>query len=297
MELIITLPALCARIFSNTYSNVVQKQLTEGGEPSLKVNCCSYLVLSVFMLPCLPFLALETCNTSFWMPMILSGILAAAGNGCLIKALSRGELSVLGPLNSYKVVVSMIAAFFLIGETPGIPGVTGILLIFGGSFALLRRGDTEQFSLALFLRPEVQYRFYAILCTATEAVFLKKAIAVSAPFTTFAVWCILSALFSTLLYLAAALRNGNFDTLRSTFSLTPRGIVLLLTLAATTGIMQFSTNVVFKGMPVAYALALFQLSALLSVFFGGVLFHEKDIARKLAASAVMIIGAVIILLA
>ena len=297
MELIITLPALCARIFSNTYSNVVQKQLTEGGEPSLKVNCCSYLVLSVFMLPCLPFLALETCGTSFWMPMILSGILAAAGNGCLIKALSRGELSVLGPLNSYKVVVSMIAAFFLIGETPGIPGVIGILLIFGGSFALLRRGDTEQFSLALFLRPEVQYRFYAILCTATEAVFLKKAIAVSAPFTTFAVWCILSALFSTLLYLAAALRNGNFDTLRSTFSLTPRGIVLLLTLAATTGIMQFSTNVVFKGMPVAYALALFQLSALLSVFFGGVLFHEKDIARKLAASAVMIIGAVIILLA
>ena len=297
MELIITLPALCARIFSNTYSNVVQKQLTEGGEPSLKVNCCSYLVLSVFMLPCLPFLALETCSTSFWMPMILSGILAAAGNGCLIKALSRGELSVLGPLNSYKVVVSMIAAFFLIGETPGIPGVIGILLIFGGSFALLRRGDTEQFSLALFLRPEVQYRFYAILCTATEAVFLKKAIAVSAPFTTFAVWCILSALFSTLLYLAAALRNGNFDTLRSTFSLTPRGIVLLLTLAATTGIMQFSTNVVFKGMPVAYALALFQLSALLSVFFGGVLFHEKDIARKLAASAVMIIGAVIILLA
>ena len=297
MELIITLPALCARIFSNTYSNVVQKQLTEGGEPSLKVNCCSYLVLSVFMLPCLPFLALETCGTSFWMPMILSGILAAAGNGCLIKALSRGELSVLGPLNSYKVVVSMIAAFFLIGETPGIPGVIGILLIFGGSFALLRRGDTEQFSFALFLRPEVQYRFYAILCTATEAVFLKKAIAVSAPFTTFAVWCILSALFSTLLYLAAALRNGNFDTLRSTFSLTPRGIVLLLTLAATTGIMQFSTNVVFKGMPVAYALALFQLSALLSVFFGGVLFHEKDIARKLAASAVMIIGAVIILLA
>ena len=176
-------------------------------------------------------------------------------------------------------------------------GLFGILLIFGGSFALLRRGDTEQFSFALFLRPEVQYRFYAILCTATEAVFLKKAIAVSAPFTTFAVWCILSALFSTLLYFAATLRNGNFGTLRSAFSLTPRGIVLLLTLAATTGIMQFSTNVVFKGMPVAYALALFQLSALLSVFFGGVLFHEKDIARKLAASAVMIIGAVIILLA
>lgn len=297
MELIATILAICARIFSNTYSNVVQKQLTEGGEPSLKVNCCSYLVLSVFMLPCLPFPALETCGTSFWMPMILSGILAAAGNGCLIKALSRGELSVLGPLNSYKVVVSMIAAFFLIGETPGIPGVTGILLIFGGSFALLRRADSDRFSFNLFLRPEVQYRFYAIFCTATEAVFLKKAIAVSAPFTTFAVWCILSALFSTLLYLFAALRPGGSATLRGAFSLTPHRIVLLLLLAATTGIMQFSTNIVFGRMPVAYALALFQLSALLSVFFGGVLFHEKEIARKLAASAVMIGGAVIILLA
>ena len=296
MELIATILAICARIFSNTYSNVVQKQLTEGGEPSLKVNCCSYLVLSVFMLPCLPFPALETCGTAFWYPMIISGILAAAGNGCLIKALSSGELSVLGPLNSYKVVVSMIAAFFLIGETPGVPGVIGILLILAGSFALLRRGDSERFSFALFLRPEVQYRFYAIFCTATEAVFLKKAIAVSSPFAAFSVWCVLSALFSSLLYAAVVWRRTGRDGLRTLFSLHSRTVPFLLILAATTGVMQFSTNLVFERMQVACALALFQLSALLSVFLGGFFFHEKGIVRKLAASSVMVAGAVIIIL-
>ena len=296
MELLITILAVFARIFSNTYSNVVQKQLTSRGESSLKVNSCSYIVLSLFMVPCLPFLAHDARGNDFWIPMIVSGILAAAGNACLIKALSKGELSVLGPLNSYKVVVSMAAAFFLLGETPGLSGMLGILLIIGGSFALMRREDSEQFTFALFLRPEIQYRFYAIFCTASEAVFLKKAIAVSTPFTTFAVWCVLSALFSTLLYLASACRFGKNAVPHGLFTIDFRNILLLLFLASTTGIMQFTTNVVFCRMPVAYALALFQLSALLSVFFGGILFHEKGMMRKLAGSAVMAAGAAVILL-
>ena len=296
MRLLITVLAVCARIFSNTYSNVVQKQLTNSGEPSLKVNCCSYLALSVFMLPCLPFSAGNLPGGDFWIPMAVSGILAAVGNACLIKALSRGELSVLGPLNSCKVLVSMAGAFLLMGEIPGISGIAGILLILGGSFVLVRPEGAGSFSFRLFLRPEIQYRFYAIFCTATEAVFLKKAIAVSSPFAAFAVWCVLSALFSTLLYIAAVFRRAGGGALRAAFVLHPRTVPFLLLLACTTGIMQFATNLVFERMQVACALALFQLSALLSVFFGGLLFHEKGIARKLAASSVMVAGAVIIIL-
>ena len=257
MQLLIAILAVCARIFSNTYSNVVQKQLTNSGEPALKVNCCSYLALSAFMLPCLPFSAGNLPGGGFWIPMAVSGILAAVGNACLIKALSCGELSVLGPV---------------------------------------RPEGAGSFSFRLFLRPEIQYRFYAIFCTATEAVFLKKAIAVSSPFAAFSIWCVLSALFSSLLYAAVVWRRTGRDGLRTLFSLHSRTVPFLLILAATTGVMQFSTNLVFERMQVACALALFQLSALLSVFLGGFLFHEKGIVRKLAASSVMVAGAVIIIL-
>ena len=175
--MLLTLLAVFARIFSNAYSNVVQKQLTSHGEPSLKVNCFSYIALSAVMIPCLPFLELEKLGAAFWAPMTASGILAAVGNACLIKAVNCGELSVLGPLNSYKVIVSMIVAFFLIGEIPGLWGIIGILLILAGSFAVMQKKQGESFSVKLFLRPDIQFRFYAIFCTATEAVFLKKTIA------------------------------------------------------------------------------------------------------------------------
>ena len=51
--MLLTILAVFARIFSNAYSNVVQKQLTSHSEPSLKVNCFSYIALSAVMIPCL----------------------------------------------------------------------------------------------------------------------------------------------------------------------------------------------------------------------------------------------------
>jgi drug/metabolite transporter (DMT)-like permease len=49
-------------------------------------------------------------------------------------------------------------------------------------------------------------------------------------------------------------------------------------------------------MPVGYALSLFQLSTIVSVFFGHRFFNEQDIRKKLIGSAIMIAGSVIIIL-
>jgi drug/metabolite transporter (DMT)-like permease len=47
---------------------------------------------------------------------------------------------------------------------------------------------------------------------------------------------------------------------------------------------------------VSYALALFQLSTLLSVFLGANIFQEKDFTRKIVASLIMVAGAGIIIM-
>ena len=62
------------------------------------------------------------------------------------------------------------------------------------------------------------------------------------------------------------------------------------------GIMQYSTNFVFARMNVSYALALFQLSTLLSVFLGANIFKEKNLKNKIIGSVIMVIGAVILIL-
>ena len=70
----------------------------------------------------------------------------------------------------------------------------------------------------------------------------------------------------------------------------------LILLMITTGVMQLSTNYVFNNMNVSYALALFQLSTILSVVFGWKFFDEKHIKKKLLGSFIMLIGAVMLIL-
>ena len=66
--------------------------------------------------------------------------------------------------------------------------------------------------------------------------------------------------------------------------------MLLITLVA---IMQYSTNYVFAKMNVAYALALFQLSTILSVFLGVNIFKEDRLIKKLIRFVFVIIAIVL----
>ena len=67
-----------------------------------------------------------------------------------------------------------------------------------------------------------------------------------------------------------------------------------LLLALTTGLMQLCTIVILGGFQVAAALALFQTSTLVSVLLGWRVFREPAIAQRLLAAAVMMSGAILI---
>ena len=60
--------------------------------------------------------------------------------------------------------------------------------------------------------------------------------------------------------------------------------------------MQMTTNYVFEKMNVGYALAIFQLSTIVSVVLGYKFFKEKDIGKKLLGSFIMVTGSVLIIL-
>ncbi|MDR1479442.1 MAG: hypothetical protein LBJ00_10940 [Planctomycetaceae bacterium] len=69
-----------------------------------------------------------------------------------------------------------------------------------------------------------------------------------------------------------------------------------LGLILSVGLTQAMAVYILAHLYVGYALALFQLSAVLSVFYGWLFFNEKQIYRKLTASIIMVIGSVLIIL-
>jgi uncharacterized membrane protein len=206
--------------------------------------------------------------------------------------LRSGDLSVLGPINAYKALVSLVLGILLIGEIPTAMGVAGMLLIIAGSYVVLESGATptggspfSQFS----RNPGVQLRFAALALSATEAVFLKKALLLSSPLTTFLLWCVLG------LPLAAAAAGVLLrDRLGDQIVLLRRHWRTYLWLALTTGVMQLTTLFAFGTLQVGYALALFQLSALISVVLGYRYFQERHIRKRLLGAAVMVAGAALI---
>jgi drug/metabolite transporter (DMT)-like permease len=210
--MILTSVAIILRVLSNPLGNVFQKQLTNRYNHPLLINFLTFLLLSVFcIIPAIQVRWLEL-PFEFWKYCILAGIVGATGNGFLVKALQCGDLSVLGPINSYKSVVGIIVGIFLLGEIPNLWGIAEVHLV--KEFKRIKIRDISSY-------------FYLVLCIGT---------------------------------------------------------------------MQYTTNYVFDHMEVGYALALFQLSTIVSIFLGYRIFKEENITKKLIGSVIMVAGSVMIIL-
>ena len=210
--MILTSVAIILRVLSNPLGNVFQKQLTNRYNYPLLINFLTFLLLSVFFI--IPEIQVRWLDLpfEFWKYCILAGIVGATGNGFLVKALQCGDLSVLGPINSYKSVVGIIVGIFLLGEIPNLWGIAEVHLV--KEFKRIKIRDLFSY-------------FYLVLCIGT---------------------------------------------------------------------MQYTTNYVFDHMEVGYALALFQLSTIVSIFLGYRIFKEENITKKLIGSVIMVAGSVMIIL-
>lgn len=281
MQAIFNTIFVIVRIFSNSFSNVFQKKLACDGENPINVNFINYLLLSVFSLPLLILCKNTTLGHGFWQYAIFGGIMGAICNCFMALALKRGELSVLGPINSYKAIVGMAFGVFILHEFPNIYGLCGIVLIIVGSYFILE-------SPKALIRKDIQYRIYALIFSAIEAVFIKKVIVLSSITVSFIVSSFLGALFSFLL--VKIFSNQKISIKNS------KHFSMYLVTALCFGVMTFATAYVFKYMNVGYALSLFQLSIILNVILGYKLFREKNILKKFLGSLIIIFGSVIIIL-
>lgn len=266
---------VAVRIVANPVSNVFQKRLTQRGADPFAIIAVTHALLT---LVCLPWAFTRNWPAAFWINVGMSALLAVAGNVLLVFALRSTDLSVLGPINAYKAVVSLLFGAVMIGEVPSAAGLCGVLLIVAGSFAVVDRKEGTVFQRG------VQLRLAALLCSAVEAVFLKKALLAATPEAAFVWWSILG--FPVAWFAAPAIDFRKTINEWRTYTM----------LAATTGMMQLSTLLTFGQLQVGYSLALFQMSTLLSMFFGYRFFNERNIGRRLAGALIMIAGAVLIAL-
>lgn len=278
-----TIIAVILRIFSNPVANMFQKKLSSS---ALFTNFYSYLFMSIACIPFVFNVNWTSFSPEFWIYVFTAGFLCSAGTACSIKAIQIGELSVLGPINSYKSVIGLIIAFLFLKEIPSVTGIIGMFLIIYGS-RFIFDASNEGFSISVFKRKDIQLRFASIIMTGIEAVILKKIILLSSVQVSFYMWCFMGCLYSLIFILVS--KHKFVPILKKQI---PHYAIICLGLAT----MQLSTNYVFERMNVGYALAFFQLSAIVTLIFGVKFFSEKNFKRKLTGSLIMIFGSILIIL-
>ena len=280
------------RIVANPFSNVFQKVLTRKTADPLFVICLPMLVLAAVCIPLYPQ-AHRAIHAGFWSTMLICAVLAVCGNVLIVQALRISDLSVVGPINAYKSVVSLVPGMILLHEFPRAVGLAGIGLIVGGSYFLVDKQVTQprrNLFVRFFADRGIRYRLLALVFSAVEAVFLKRALIASNVLTTFAFWSLLGAGVSIFSIALLSRRNvaGEVPLARKNWK--PYAL-----LAATTGLMQLASLITFQSLQVGYSLALFQISTLLTVILGHRFFSEGHFVQRMIGSTVMVAGAVLII--
>ena len=153
-----------------------------------------------------------------------------------------GDLSILGPINSYKSVVGILIGIIFLHEVPNNQGIIGIILIIYGSYFVL---DTmkEHFSCDLLKNKEMQYRIWAIILTTIEAIFTKRSPFIHPLRYLFFFWCWFGVLFCfTLLFFFKVCFPKELEQIKCSH-LPIYGLPVLCI-----GTMQYTTNYVFSHM-------------------------------------------------
>jgi len=287
MEVLVVL----SRLLFSAFSNVFQKQLTHRGFDSLFIVFSAYLVLAVICLPLLFLFDPFSLSPTFWINIFFAALLDMAGTVYLVISLSKTDLSVFGPLNAYKVVVSMILAMIFIGEIPNLQGFFGVAVIVAGSYFLFPAKTAQQSRIWTLLKDKgVQYRFLSILLFSIGTLPLKTAVVNGGALATTVFWCLLGlplAAMTQWFFIKGKLQENMTKAQANIQSFIYLGCLIFL--------MQYMTMLVFSQLFVAYSLALFQLSMVLQVFLGYRIFNEQYIWRRLSACLVMVAGSLLVL--
>lgn len=288
MELLVVF----GRLVFSSFANVFQKKLAHQGLHPFYIVMASYLVLSIICLPFVFILNPSELSTDFWINIFLAALLDMAGTLFLVMSLSKTDLSVFGPLNAYKVVISMFLAMIFIGEIPSLQGFIGVgIIVLGSYFLFPDSGNINTSRLRhLLLDKGVQYRFLSILLFSIGTLPLKNAVIEGDALATTIFWCLIGFPLAIIAHTVFLKDNFNRDLAQSKDCISQfiyLGMLIFL--------MQYMTMIVFSQLLIAYSLALFQLAMVLQVFLGYRIFNEKHIIRRLAASMVMIIGSLLVL--
>lgn len=242
-----------------------------------------------FLIPLLFFVDLPAIKGTFWLALLLGGVLNMVATLFYMKALKYSDLSITVPLVTFTPVFLLATSPLILGEFPSLSGLIGILLVVSGSYVLNIR-DIQRGLWAPFrgLLREKGPRF--MLAVAFIWSITSNIDKIGATHSSVIIWVLAVNVVSAVLLFPVALHR----ILKNRGILTSRNIGILAGVGLIAALRSFFQITAITLTLVTYVISIKRTSALFAILFGALVFKEKGFRERILGGVIMVTGVFLI---
>ena len=239
----------------------------------------------------------QNIKPGFWFAVSITGVLNAVAMPLMLKAYELGEFSSVYSMILMTPIFLLLTSFIFLGEIPGLAGALGVAMTVLGLW-IITRGNHDHVEVPNFTKGNFLGILVALIWSISVN-FDKLAARYSnvffAPAVAFGYISLISAIYLLLKHRTLFLEIPDGKILKESGILRIRRVSILLLLGFLMMISQYFHNSALLAGPASYTIAIKRMGVLFGVFFGWLLFREKDIGKKLLGAAIAVGGVVMIL--
>lgn len=252
-------------------------------------------VLAIFnLIILLPFIRRVNLNiaTSTWMMILLVSLLSSVAFLFFAKALRHSEISISSALMNFRPALVFLLALIFLKETLTIYQVAGVVLLIIGAYILEMKHKKESLIApfkAITKSKYAHYIFISITLYSISSIFDKIILKSVDVMTYLFLAHLFIAIFFTIFIFAF---HDGIKGIAHGMRSAGKWIVVVAIFTVAYRFLQAKAVAIGS---VSLVSTIKQSSALFATILGGTFFHEKNLAHKIMAVAVMMIGVVLIL--
>lgn len=277
----------CVTALTQAVKDMFLKKALRGIDPAL-VMFSYCVVAAVFLWSFAAASPAATLTDTFWLYLLIGGVLGGVTYWLYGRALAAGDLSLTLPMLAFSPLFLLFTSPLTVGEFPEPTGVLGIVLVVAGAYVLNLR--ESRYGLlgpvrALFTNKGSRLMLWVSFIWSFGANVDKLGLRASSP----AVWG--AAIYTVTALALFPVVAASVTGLRRQLARAPWPLVVAGFLEAVGLFCQM------RALPltqVSYVIAVKRLSIVFGVLLGAMVLREPDLAHRLPGALLMVVGVFII---
>ncbi|MFA5174446.1 MAG: EamA family transporter [Candidatus Pacearchaeota archaeon] len=283
--------AIGSALFS-AFAAILEKKILFK-EKALSFSVLLAIFNFIIAIPFFFFISFQEVTISSLLVLFFKEILDAAAFLCIMITLKNMEISKALPLLVITPALVAIFSFIFLQEALTTIQISGMILILIGTYVLQTEKNQNLLNpwKAFFKNKSYYYILTALILFTITSVLDKSLLKnFKLPVNAFIGF---QHLFLAIIFLGIILFSGKSKQLKHTFKFSWQLIFLLGLITITYRYLQISA---VKDAPVALVLSLKRTSVFFATLIGGTLFKDKNLLIRTIATAIMTLGAILIII-